>query len=264
MFRPKLSIITVCYNASSTIETTINSVLSQTYKNFEYLIIDGASADGTTDIIKKYTGSENVRYVSETDNGIFDAMNKGIELASGEWIYFLGSDDIFYDNNVVEKIFKHEINSVQIIYGNVKFLHSDIEYDGPFDQEKISTKNICHQALFTRKTLFQEIGIFDCKYKMSADYSFNLKWMGQKKTALYVDEIVAIYNEKGMSGRIWDEVFYNDFDNLLIENNIVSQRSFAFLKKKNHQLMNSYNYKAGFYIMFPLVWIKGKLKHWNK
>lgn len=260
MSQPKLSIITVCYNAVSTIEATIKSVLGQTFKDFEYLIIDANSTDGTIEVIEKYSGYNNIRYVSEKDDGVFDAMNKGIGLASGEWLYFLGSDDIFYSEDVVEKIFTSGTdNAEEVIYGNVQFLHSGVIYDGPFDHEKISTKNICHQALFVKKALFGKIGLFDCRYKMSADYYFNLKWMGQRLPSRYVDLTVAIYNEQGMSGKIWDEVFFYDFDRLLIENNIVSQRSFSVLKSMHEKLITSYSYKVGRYLITPLARIKSKL-----
>lgn len=260
MHTPELTIITVCYNSVSTIEATINSVLSQSFQNYEYIIIDGLSTDGTQDIIKRYIDNKKVKFIIEADNGVYDAMNKGVKLAVGEWVYFLGSDDILYDNEVIERIIGNEnYDSQQIIYGNVKFLHQGIIYDGPFNHEKISTKNICHQALFVRKAVFDKTGLFDEKYKISADYAFNIKWLGLNLPSKYVEETIALYNEKGMSGKIWDQVFYNDFDNLLIENNIISPRSFAALKRTQQQLLNSYKYKAGKLFLDPILYLKKKL-----
>ena len=116
---PTISIITVAYNASNTIETTILSVVNQTYPNIEYIIIDGGSTDGTIDIIKKYE-SKITKWISEPDKGIYDAMNKGINLARGEWINFMNCGDSFYENNTLQVISDTIINSkdINVIYGN--------------------------------------------------------------------------------------------------------------------------------------------------
>ena len=106
---PKISIITPTYNSEKSIESCILSVANQTYKNIEHLIIDGQSSDNTLGIVKNYAERfSHLRVISERDNGIYDAMNKGIDLAQGEWIYFLGSDDIFYDEHVLEDLFSKE------------------------------------------------------------------------------------------------------------------------------------------------------------
>lgn len=256
---PKVSIITVSYNAANQLTNAIESVLNQTYPAIEYIIVDGASTDNTRELLQTYQRAGKLKYISEPDNGIFDAMNKGVNLSTGEWIFFLGSDDVFFDNEVVEKIFSNGPHKEEIIYGNVKFLHSGIIYDGSFDHEKISIKNICHQALFVKKSVFDRIGLFNTKYKMSADYEFNIRWMGLNMSSLYVDKIVVIYNEKGMSGLIWDQAFDNDFEQILIENNIVSQRSFASLKRMHNSLRKSFKYKVGYFIITPLSWLKNKL-----
>ena len=167
---PKISIITVCLNAVGVIDTAITSVLGQNFLDFEYIVIDGGSKDGTVDLLNKYQQQNKLRYTSEADGGIYDAMNKGIKMATGEWIYFLGSDDVFFDAGVLQRIFARRFGVAQIVYGNVQYLHAGIIYDGPFDQEKISTKNICHQAIFVNRTIFDKTGLFNCRYKISADY----------------------------------------------------------------------------------------------
>ncbi|ROT05017.1 glycosyltransferase, partial [Muribaculaceae bacterium Isolate-104 (HZI)] len=112
----KISVVTVCYNAADSIEQTMLSVLNQSYPYIEYIVIDGGSTDGTVDIIKKY--ADRLAYwVSEPDKGIYDAMNKGIAAATGSYINFMNSGDSFYDNRVVEAIFKDGCDSADIIYG---------------------------------------------------------------------------------------------------------------------------------------------------
>ena len=256
---PTISIITVCLNAISTIDATICSVLGQTFSDVEYIAIDGGSVDGTVNLLDKYQQQNKLKYISEPDAGIYDAMNKGIHLATGEWIYFLGSDDVFFDDKVIERIFVRSLKKAEIVYGNVQYLHAGIIYDGPFNQEKISIKNICHQALFIKKAVFENIGFFNCRYKISADHEFNIRWMGLNLPFLYVEETVVIYNEKGVSGQVWDQVFYYDFDKVLIENNIVSQRSFKALKIMHDGVINSYRYKVGNFFILPLSWIKNKI-----
>ena len=109
----KISIITVVYNDVEHIEETIKSVISQDYQNIEYLVIDGNSTDGTLEICKKYSESIS-RIVSESDTGIYNAMNKGVKLASGEWLFFLNSGDVFYDEKVISNIFKNERQLLKI------------------------------------------------------------------------------------------------------------------------------------------------------
>ncbi|MEO6550172.1 MAG: glycosyltransferase family 2 protein [Ferruginibacter sp.] len=257
---PSLSVITVCLNAASIIDATIKSVFSQTLKEIEYLVIDGGSVDGTVDLLKRYQEQNRLQYTTEPDTGIYDAMNKGLKIATGEWIYFLGSDDVFTNDSVLERIFAKPLGEAQIVYGNVKYLHAGVIYDGPFDHEKISQKNICHQALFVQKSVFDRMGVFNTRYRMSADYEFNLRWMGLNIPSMYVPETVVIYNEKGLSGQVWDQVFDTDFDQLLIDNNIVCRRSFLALKKKYLGVRSSYTFKVGNWLVGPFSLLKNKLQ----
>lgn len=256
---PYISIITVCFNSAKFIEEAINSVHEQQYKNREHIVIDGGSTDGTVNILQKFQQQQVLRFVSEPDGGIYEAMNKGIKLATGKWIFFLGSDDVFFDNEVLKRVFSENINDELILYGNVKFLHSGIKYDGPFDHEKISMKNICHQAILFRKDIFTELGFFNVKYKIYADYEFNIRWMGAKTANKYINETLVIYNEIGVSGRIIDEIFLAEFNQILIKNDIVCARSIAALKTENSQLRTSHRYKIGSAIIKPFSWMKNKI-----
>lgn len=200
----KISVITVCYNAADTLEKTIQSVLGQTYRNIEYIIIDGGSTDGTVEIIRRY--ADRLGYwVSEPDGGIYDAMNKGIERATGEWILFLGADDILLDNLVFLKNYLSAQESV--IYGNVIYKKSKKRVFGRYSSLKLVVRNIPHQAILYSKMVFKLYN-YDLQYKIYADYVLNLKcWHDSKITFRYVPIDIAIYNEDGMSARILDKVF---------------------------------------------------------
>ncbi len=172
---PKISIITVSFNTVKTIEQTILSVVNQTYPNIEYIIIDGGSTDGTVDIIKKYE-SKIAYWVSEPDKGIYDAMNKGIEKASGEWINFMNSGDEFYNNRVLSDIFSESIsNEIDVFYGEVAIKYQKKEsYKKPLPINQIEKGMVfCHQSSFVRTKLYKE-NPYNLTYKICADYNFFL------------------------------------------------------------------------------------------
>jgi len=203
-----ISIITVVRNGVSTIERTVLSVINQDYSDFEYIVIDGVSTDGTLAILDKYSNNIN-KIISEPDNGIYDAMNKGISLAEGDWIYFLGSDDIFYDKSTLANIFsKSNYDNYDVIYGNVLFSQSKKIFDGKFDYDKHALKSICHQAIIYRRTLFQKYGHFNSDYLTASDYVFNIKvFCSDISRWLYIDRIVAVYNEEGVSSYLYDKKY---------------------------------------------------------
>lgn len=206
-----ISVITVVWNGATTIEDTILSVINQDYPDVEYIVIDGVSTDGTLDILEKYRGKIS-KIISESDKGIYDAMNKGIINSTGDWIYFLGCDDIFYNQSTLSKIFsKSTYDPYDVIYGSVLLLHSQKVYDGKFDYEKMCNRSICHQAIFYRKSLFSKQSYFTQQYKTAADYVFNLtSFCSDNDKWLFIDEIIAIYNETGTSGVVQDKKFLND------------------------------------------------------
>ena len=179
----KISVITVCYNAIQGIERTIKSVLSQSYPEIEYIVIDGNSTDGTVDVIHKY--ADKISYfMSEPDGGIYDAMNKGIRVATGEWINFLNAGDTFYYNTSVEKVFSHDVlPDIDVVYGYQ--VHS---YDyGKFVRKRLplaffnSGMPFGHESSFVRAGVMKRIG-FDTNYRIAADYNFffNLYVSGNK------------------------------------------------------------------------------------
>ena len=196
---PKISIITVVYNAKGFLEETIESVLSQNFNNFEYIIIDGGSIDGTLDIIKKYQDRITL-WVSEPDKGIYDAMNKGIRYAKGEYVYFLGGDDLLFDNQVLKNVNSYLMDKRKVYYGNVLFKKRNVIYDGEFNLVKIVTRNISHQSIFYPKEIFEKYS-FDTKYKIFADYELNLKLYGNSSYSfVYIPMTIALFNDEGASG----------------------------------------------------------------
>jgi len=200
----KVSVITVCYNAAECIENAITSVLSQTYKNIEYIIVDGMSTDGTLDIINNYRDKIST-FISEKDNGIYDAMNKGIGIAAGDVIYFLNSDDILFDEDVIRDVVSEfkKTKGLSLLYGNViyedkaKFSEVLRKFD-KVNRKNLIHGNLCHQAIFAKRFLFDEIGKFDLKYKINADYDWLLKvFLSNKYVIAYFDRIIAKFNYGG-------------------------------------------------------------------
>lgn len=176
---PKFSIITVCFNAKELIEKTVQSVLAQTYPHIEYIIIDGGSTDGTLAIVNKYAGRIS-RIVSEPDNGIYDAMNKGIRLSTGGWLYFPNAGDTFVDTDLLARVaaFLAKHASAEIIYGDIQrtnltgqWVTNEKTYAGEIkDKRYLFTNMFCQQRAFIKRTVFEELGEFDISYKVIADY----------------------------------------------------------------------------------------------
>ncbi len=211
---PSISIITAVYNGNATIEAAIKSVLSQDYPDFEYIVIDGGSADGTIDTLKKY--DEFIDYwASEPDNGVYDALNKGVDHARGEWIYFLGADDRLADDNVLRR-FLSNVPASKMVYGSVRWESSGKIYDGEFSRWKLFFHNISQQAIFYHRDLFRAIGKFELKYPILSDWLFNMRAYAEKDTnPFFIDSVVAVYSEKGMSTVRADVMFYRDHPKII-------------------------------------------------
>ena len=197
MKQPLISIITVTFNAAGTLERAIRSVLNQTYGNYEYIIIDGASTDGTTDIIGRY--SDRLTYwISEPDRGLYDAMNKGIAVAHGDYIYFLGSDDMLFPTALEEIFSGHTFDSGTVIYGNVRF-STGFVYGGEFSRWRLTTQNLSHQSAFYPAAV-QKANLYELEYRYFADWVLNMKlWGGEVCRFLHVPTIVAEYDINGAS-----------------------------------------------------------------
>lgn len=212
MINPKVSVITPALNSEKTISACIESVASQSYKNLEHLIIDGVSEDSTLDIIRSYQLKyPHIKYISEKDTGIYNAMNKGLRICSGDWVYFLGSDDTFFNSDILEIIFSEkDYTSCYMLYGNVLFKNSGVIYNGKYSSLKLIRNNICHQAIFFYRDVFSKIGNFDETYRLYADWVFNMKFFNCNLKCSYLDLIIAVFDEGGASSTLHDLTFQRD------------------------------------------------------
>lgn len=204
--KPKVSIITVVYNDVKNIEKTITNTLEQTYSNLEYVIVDGGSTDGTVDIIKKY--SHSLIWKSEKDKGIYDAMYKGSIMATGEWILFRNSGDLFFNNHVIEDVFHDYIDTGEgLIMGNIRYLRNGWMKDmTPAYPQKhyFDAMPAHHPATFIRRSL-QIKNPFPAQYRQSADYWFFIKVLREGVRFKHIDIIIALYdNTTGASTDRYD------------------------------------------------------------
>jgi len=199
---PLISIITVVYNAEEFLEETILSVLNQNYQNIEYIIIDGGSNDLTLDIINKYQDKIDI-FVSEKDKGIYDAMNKGIGLANGEWLNFLNAGDIFFGNDVLTKVFEKKRTDCSFIYGKVDYYSIENGSNQTLGK-KVSVRDfqtsfpICHQSMFFNKEIFNFFGRYDLNYKVTADYDLVIKIFKDRAVKkVYIDSVISKFLTDG-------------------------------------------------------------------
>lgn len=220
----KVSVITVCYNSARTIEATIQSILMQTYSNIEYIIIDGASRDNTLDIIKKYEKEFNGRLtvVSEPDNGIYDAMNKGIRMATGEVIGLLNSDDT-YEFDAIEKICKGMTTSkYQILYGFARvYKDGEVESISMVTHHFLKQRMFNHSPCFVTRNIYFDFGMFNTRYKSVADYDFMLR-MSEIEEIEFVPvyELVSNFYVGGISGT---DLAYIDLEKMRKDYGMISK-----------------------------------------
>jgi len=192
--QPSITVITVVKNSGKDLNTTIDSVSEQTYDNIEFIIIDGASSDTTLDVIKNNNDKIDI-WISEPDNGIFDAMNKGINLASGEWINFLNAGDYFYEKDTVEKVFNKNFGDTDFIYGHTYFLGGDFKgVVKAWDFDILwKTMIFTHQSLFTKAAVLKKRK-FNTQFKICADYDIIFNSYIQGLTFFNADLVIAAFD----------------------------------------------------------------------
>jgi len=210
----KISIITVVYNAVETIEQTIRSILMQTFDDKEYIIIDGGSTDGTLDIIKKY--SSDLFYISEPDKGIYDAMNKGIDIAKGEYCFFLGADDGLSAANILENISLELTPEVDVLTGFVWIVneqsHRQYLYGNNYGRSKsddLVKGGIMahHQGLFVKSEIMKKHK-FDISYKIAADYKLLLElWLNPNYVVKKTNQIISFFSNAGVGSVYFQKRF---------------------------------------------------------
>lgn len=205
MSLPFISIIIPAFNAEETILTAVKSILGQAFPDFEIILVDGLSTDNTVKIIEDLKDSR-VKIFSEKDKGTYDAMNKGIRYAKGEWLYFIGGDDYLYDSNVLETLSKKlKKTKEHVLYGNV-LIKGDTGwatdgqiYNGAYSFQKLLKSNICHQSMFYRRSFILQNHLqYDLQYPISADWDFNIACRSLTQFH-YVKDIVAVFNAGGIS-----------------------------------------------------------------
>lgn len=222
MKKPEVSIITASYNSDKTISDTIKSVLAQSFIDYEYIIVDGASIDRTIEIIKSYETRFNgrLKWISEPDKGIYEAWNKGIRLASGEWVCFLGSDDILLSNALNLYHNEVEINSdINFISSKVELVNSRMEYlctiGLPWSSKMKHYCSIAHVGSWHKYSLFKAYGLYSLKYKICSDYDFLLKNYNNIKPR-YIDIVTVKMRNTGVSSINTYQAFKETY---LIKNN---------------------------------------------
>jgi len=204
---PVVSIITITYNASRWLERTILSILSQSYSNIEYIIIDGGSTDGTVDIVKQYASGISY-WVSEPDKGIYDAMNKGLQKATGDYVWFINAGDSLYTSDTIQRV----VSLVQkkkvlpdIIYGETSIIDEDGNSQGRRRLKapnKLSWKSfrmgmlVCHQSFITKRTIAP---LYDLTYRYSSDFDWCIRCMKQAKSIYNTRMVLSNFLEGGVS-----------------------------------------------------------------
>lgn len=233
----KISIITVCYNSEKTIEDAIKSVLMQTYPNIEYIVIDGASIDGTRQILGKYESGIDV-IVSEEDDGIYDAMNKGIRLATGEVVAFLNSDDFYAESSIISAVMDVFINNlIDICYGDLCYVDS-------YDPKKVirywRSGDYCdagfsggwapaHPSFFVRADVYKKYGLFDTKINIANDIELMYRFMElHGLQSSYLEKVIVNMRLGGQSNHNLRTIFYQNSE--IIKFLKKSDKNFSILK----------------------------------
>lgn len=202
---PKITVVTVVYNAAELIEQTIKSIICQSYSNIEYIVFDGLSNDGTVDIIRKYDKDISF-WVSEKDTGIYDAMNKGLKKASGDFIIFINAGDMFYSSQTLEKIPFKLYPNADVFYGETVIIDDKSGDELGLRKKRppinLSWKHyrkgmvVCHQSIFIRKSITSE---YNSNFKLSADVEWVILALKKAKEVIYTETIIAKFLTGGAS-----------------------------------------------------------------
>lgn len=184
---PKISLITVTFNSDKTLRDTINSVLKQTYTNIEYIVVDGLSKDNTMDIVREYEPQfeGRMKWISEKDKGLYDAMNKGVRMATGDVVGILNSDDFFTANDVLEKVAAGFDEQTDAVYGDLHYVHpDDLQHSVRYYSSKIFKRNLmrmgfipAHPTFYCRRECFDKFGYYKTDYKIAADFDLLLRFI---------------------------------------------------------------------------------------
>lgn len=203
----KISIITPSYNSSNTIKNTINSILTQKFLPFEYIVIDNNSTDDTVEIVNSYledfkSAGINFVIISEPDNGIYDAMNKGILIASGDFVGIINSDDYYANNALYDLHETYKKNKADIYHGSI-IMHDNLVYSthSPKNENKNYRYNMFHPTMFVSRSLYQKIGLYSTLYKLSSDYDWIIRANLATSSKHKINGVITYYYIFGASYR---------------------------------------------------------------
>ena len=235
----KISIITSVYNNKETIAEAIESVLSQSYDNIEYIVVDGASTDGTVEVIQRYADRIDT-FITEPDKGIYDGLNKGVALSTGDVIGFLHSDDLFEDENVVAKIAENFSKAgIDSIYGDLNYVSKEdinnvVRYwkSGSFNLRKLENGWMPpHPTFYVKREVYEKYGAFDTSFNISADYDSILRFLGREGISTrYIPEVLVKMRVGGESNRSLQNIIEKTKEDLraVKKNNVGHMRSIIF------------------------------------
>lgn len=236
--KPKVSVITITFNAGRFLQKTIESIINQSNKDFEYLIIDGGSKDNTLDIIQQYenehftsmeeaqkreeTTSKKIVWISEPDKGLYDAMNKGMHLAHGDFVWFINAGDKIYDDTTMQTVVDIIDNnsSCDVVYGQSIIIDEEDNIRG--ERHKIAPKNltkksllnglvVCHQSILVRKNIAPD---YDIKYRISADYDWVCKVLAKSRQNCYIDKYISRFMIAGVSAQQRKKSWLERYDSM--------------------------------------------------
>ncbi|KAA1250523.1 glycosyltransferase [Mycobacterium simiae] len=211
---PMFSIIIPTLNVARTLRVCLDSVARQTHRDFEVVIVDGGSTDETLNVANTFAPSIGASLTVHcgTDQGVYDAMNRGVGLASGRWLLFLGADDALYKEGSLARVaaFIGEHEHSDLVYGDAMMRVTKFRWGGAFDLDRLLfRRNICHQAIFYRRELFGSIGPYNLRYRVLADWDFNIRCFSNPALVTrYMHVVVSTYNEfGGLSNTVIDNEF---------------------------------------------------------
>ncbi len=227
-----ITVIIPTRNAGTDIDACLNSLRMQTYGQYEVCVVDALSTDGTVEKVKAHEGGVGVALtcLSEPDSGAYDAMNKGIARARCEWLYFLGADDVLHDAEVFADVAKFiAAHDADIVYGDVVQKNSGARYGGEFSLDRLLFEgNICHQAVFYRRSLFERLGGYSARYPIWADWEFNLRCFRHPGIrARWMDRLIAVYRENSGLSREEDPVFRKELPASLMRETAILEGKLA-------------------------------------
>jgi glycosyltransferase involved in cell wall biosynthesis len=216
----KVTVVTVTYNAEKVIEKTLKSIISQDYNNKEIVVIDGESKDSTIEIINNIVKDVDI-FISEKDAGIYDAMNKSLEFATGDFLIFMNAGDSFYSIDTISNVVKCITDKRVIYYGNAVYfsenLKEQITRGGAFDKYRLATTNLCHQTIFYPISVYKSLK-YNIDYSLFADWDYNMRCFKNAIEFEFINQVIAYYDYSGLSLTQRDLNFERDFKKIIFSN----------------------------------------------